>query len=107
MRRGHDYDVFDSLLIAFALALVGIVLYYAAERWPRRFSVISPGPIAPARAPAARGHELAAAKAPQPPGVSRSFRAVDSIPPIAISRTGRPSFRTKAPPSPKSNPDQR
>lgn len=102
-RKKERIGLFDWLLLAFALGLAAIVLYYSVERWPSRAGMAAAPPAPPPPEPSyVRAGSVAEARAPEPEGVSRGFQAVGSIPPIEISRTGRPSVRTKAPPAPKS-----
>ena len=102
-RKKEQIGLFDWLLLAFALSLAAIVLYYSVERWPSRAgTAVPPSTSPPSPSNYVRAGSVAAARAPEPEGVSRSFQAVGSIPPLEISRTGRPSVRSKAPPAPKS-----
>lgn len=83
------------------MGLAAFVLWQAAKRWPERQAAVAP-PVAPVVQRMATGSVLAVSRPAEPAKASyASFEAVRSIPPIVLSRTGRPTVRTKAPPVPK------
>ena len=98
-RKSHPLE---NLVIALAAVLAGIVAYHAGLRWLARYRELhAAAPAAAVPAPRAEPAELAVAVERQPKGVSRSFVGVRSIPPMALSRTGRLVVPRKNPPAPK------
>ena len=95
-------SLFENVVIAFAAVLAGIVTYYGVE-WclanrgggTRAQAAVSAAQVKPELA------TLAVAASRQPGGVSRSFVAVNSVPAMALSKTGHLTTRTKAPPAPR------
>lgn len=105
-KRGRGEGRLDWLLLAAAVSLAAVILYYGAERWRGGGAAVVPPPPPPAYRTSTSAQPLAAAQPVDPPGVSESFQAVSTIPPLVLSRTGRPSVKTKAPPAPKTVPDR-
>ena len=105
-KRKKEAGLLDWLLLAAATLLAAIIAYYGAGRWGGEGGVAVSSAPPPRSAPLA-AQPLAGAKRADPPGVSESFQAVNSIPPMVLSRSGRPTVKTKAPPAPKTVPDSR
>lgn len=103
MKRRREKGL-DNFVIALALGLAAFVIWQAALRWPGHKGEPA-APATSAQPPTQRmatDYPLASARpASRPKASYASFEAVRSIPPIVISRTGRPTVRTKAPPPPK------
>ncbi|MBI5203009.1 MAG: hypothetical protein HY925_15565 [Elusimicrobia bacterium] len=102
-KRKKEAGLFDWLLLALAVSLAAIILYFGAERWRGGGATVSLPPPPPLKVTPTSVQPLAGAQRPAQEGVSESFLAPNSIPPMVLSRTGRPSVRTKAPPAPKTD----
>ncbi|MCX5790334.1 MAG: hypothetical protein NTX64_17775 [Elusimicrobia bacterium] len=100
MNSRHSF--LENVVIAFAAVLAGIVAFYGVQWWlvnrregARVQAAMSAGLVQPELA------TLAVARPRPPKGVSKSFVGVNSLPPMALSKTGHPITRTKAPPPPR------